>query len=157
MASFRKRSNGWEYRISYKNMYGKYDQLTKGGFRTKAEAVNAAAIAKKDLLDGIKENKTISLADYFGNWIEIYKKSEVDPETYTKYKFSHKVIKEYLKDAKMVDITATHYQKIFNQLGERYVKDTVKRVNSNIRQSLKVALHEGSLKNELKRKLLVTV
>lgn len=47
MASFRKRSNGWEYRISYKNMYGKYDQLTKGGFRTKAEAVNAAAIAKK--------------------------------------------------------------------------------------------------------------
>ena len=148
MASFRKRSNGWEYRISYKNMYGKYDQLTKGGFRTKAEAVNAAAIAKKDLLDGIKENKTISLADYFGNWIEIYKKPEVDPETYTKYKFSHKVIKEYFKDAKMVDITATHYQKIFNQLGERYVKDTVKRVNSNIRQSLKVALHEGSLKKD---------
>lgn len=102
MASFRKRSNGWEYRISYKNMYGKYDQLTKGGFRTKAEAVNAAAIAKKDLLDGIKENKTISLADYFGNWIEIYKKPEVDPETYTKYKFSHKVIKEYFKDAKML-------------------------------------------------------
>ncbi|MGA4766428.1 Arm DNA-binding domain-containing protein [Streptococcus infantarius] len=73
MASYRKRSNGWEYRISYKNMYGKYDQLTKGGFRTKAEAVNAATIAKKDLLDGIKENKTISLADYFGNWMEIYK------------------------------------------------------------------------------------
>ncbi|MCI6904225.1 MAG: Arm DNA-binding domain-containing protein [Streptococcus alactolyticus] len=157
MASYRKRSNGWEYRISYKNMYGKYDQLTKGSFRTKAEAVNAAAIAKKDLLDGIKENKTISLADYFGNWIEIYKKPEVDPETYTKYKFSHKVIKEYFKDAKMVDITATHYQKIFNQLGERYVKDTVKRVNSNIRQSLKVALHEGSLKKILQHWLKFTL
>lgn len=71
-----------------------------------------------------------------------------EKKTYTKYKFSHKVIKEYFKDAKMVDITATHYQKIFNQLGERYVKDTVKRVNSNIRQSLKVALHEGSLKKD---------
>lgn len=33
-------------------------------------------------------------------------------------------------------------------MGERYVKDTVKRVNSNIRQSLKVALHEGSLKKD---------
>lgn len=148
MASYRKRSNGWEYRISYKNMYGKYDQLTKGGFRTKAEAVNAATIAKKDLMDGVQENKVISLADYFGNWMEVYKKPEVDPETYTKYKFSHKVIKEYFKNAKMADITATQYQKIFNLLGERYVKDTVKRINSNIRQATKVAIHEGSLKKD---------
>ena len=36
MASFRKRSNGWEYRISYVDRQtGKYRLKAKGGFRTK--------------------------------------------------------------------------------------------------------------------------
>ena len=35
MAYFRKRDNGWEYRISYKDKSGKYKQKSKSGFKTK--------------------------------------------------------------------------------------------------------------------------
>ena len=98
--------------------------------------------------EGIQEDKNITLADYFKKWMEIYKKPDVDPETYSKYKFTHKVIKEYFKNAKLSKLTATQYQKVFNDLSERYVKETVKRINSNIRQAVKVALHEGSLKKD---------
>ncbi|HFU3963989.1 TPA: Arm DNA-binding domain-containing protein [Streptococcus suis] len=34
MAYFRKRENGWEYRISYKAPDGSYKQKSKSGFRT---------------------------------------------------------------------------------------------------------------------------
>ncbi len=148
MASYRKRFNKWEYHISYKDMYGAYKQKTKGGFSTKASAKNAAILAEKDLMDGVSEDTTITLADYFYQWMETYKKHEIDPETYQKYKFAHKVIKEYFKTAKMASITSTQYQKVFNKLSKRYVKETIKRINSNIRQSVKVALHEGSLKKD---------
>ena len=43
MASYRKRSNGWEYRINYYDSNGKRKPKTKGGFRTKSEAIKAAA------------------------------------------------------------------------------------------------------------------
>ncbi|MBS8076371.1 site-specific integrase, partial [Streptococcus suis] len=36
MAYFRKRNNGWEYRISYKAPDGSYKQKSKSGYRTKA-------------------------------------------------------------------------------------------------------------------------
>lgn len=148
MAFYRKKKSGWQFRISYKTADGKYKEISKSCFKTKAEAVNAAAIAQKELSEGVQEDKNITLADYFKEWMEIYKKPDVDPETYSKYKFTHKVIKEYFKNAKLSKITATQYQKVFNNLSERYVKETVKRINSNIRQAIKVAIHEGSLKKD---------
>ncbi|HEM4802414.1 TPA: Arm DNA-binding domain-containing protein, partial [Streptococcus suis] len=49
MAYFRKRDNGWEYRISYKASDGSYKQKSKSGFRTKSEAVQAASQAEIEL------------------------------------------------------------------------------------------------------------
>ncbi|HEM4802710.1 TPA: Arm DNA-binding domain-containing protein, partial [Streptococcus suis] len=49
MAYFRKRDNGWEYRISYKAPDGSYKQKSKSGYRTKAEAVQAASQAEIEL------------------------------------------------------------------------------------------------------------
>lgn len=45
MASYRKRENGWEYRINYYDSTGKRKPKSKGGFRTKSEAIKAAAEA----------------------------------------------------------------------------------------------------------------
>lgn len=148
MVYFRKQSSGWEYRISYKDMYGNYKQKSKRGFKTKSEAKLAANLAEQDILNKTFEDKNITLTDYFSQWLETYKKQEVDPETYQKYKFFYKIIKKHFKTAKLADITATQYQKVFNELGETYVKSTLKRLNSSIRQALKVALHEGKIKKD---------
>ncbi|CYU92416.1 Arm DNA-binding domain-containing protein [Streptococcus suis] len=53
MVYFRKRDNGWEYRISYKAPDGSYKQKSKSGFRTKSEAVQAASQAEIELSNGI--------------------------------------------------------------------------------------------------------
>ena len=53
MAYFRKRSNGWEYRISYKDTDGKYKQKSKSGFKTKKLA-QVEALADKNF-EQIKE------------------------------------------------------------------------------------------------------
>ena len=50
MAYFRKRDNGWEYRISYKAPDGSYKQKSKSGYRTKSEA-SAAALEAERLLN----------------------------------------------------------------------------------------------------------
>lgn len=148
MVSYRERTNGWEYRISYKAPDGSYARLEKGGFRNKTAAKAAAAQAEVDLSKGIVEDKNITLANYFENWALIHKKSQVDPTTFEKYTFTLKVIKEYYRDTKLSKITATMHQRVLNELADRYVRETIKLINSHIRQSIKIALHEGSLKRD---------
>lgn len=148
MAYFRKRDNGWEYRISYKAPNGSYKQKSKSGFRTKSEAVQAASQAEIELSNGIVEDKDITLAEYFEKWMKVHKKPHVDPETYRKYEFNLKIIKEYYQNTKLSKITATMHQEVLNKLADRYVKYTVKLFNSQIRSAIKVALHQGTLRKD---------
>ncbi|NQN50334.1 tyrosine-type recombinase/integrase [Streptococcus suis] len=148
MVSYRKRSNGWEYRISYKKTDGTYGTLPKGGFKTKADAVIAASQAQIDLADNVIIDKNITLADYFESWATVHKKPHVDPVTYEKYEFTHKKIQEYFPNVKMHKITSTSYQNVLNLMSDRFVKDTIKRINSHIRAALKVAIYEGTLKKD---------
>ncbi|HEM3182767.1 site-specific integrase [Streptococcus suis] len=148
MVSYRKRSNGWEYRISYKKPDGTYGTLPKGGFKTKADAVIAASQAQIDLADNVIIDKNITLADYFESWATVHKKPHVDPVTYEKYEFTYKKILEYFPDVKMHRITPTSYQNVLNLMSDRFVKDTIKRINSHIRAALKVAIYEGTLKKD---------
>lgn len=65
MASYRKRENGWEYRISFKDRIEKYKRKEKGGFRTKSEAIKAAAEMELKLQDNINVDEDITLNHYF--------------------------------------------------------------------------------------------
>ncbi|HEM4050106.1 TPA: site-specific integrase [Streptococcus suis] len=148
MASYRKRSNGWEYRMSYKKPDGTFGSKSQGGFKTKADAVIAASQAQIDLADNVIIDKNITLADYFESWATVHKKPHVDPVTYEKYEFTYKKILEYFPDVKMHRITPTSYQNVLNLMSDRFVKDTIKRINSHIRAALKVAIYEGTLKKD---------
>ncbi len=148
MAYFRKRDNGWEYRISYKAPDGSYKQKSKSGYRTKAEAVQAASQVKIELSNGIVEDKNITLAEYFEKWMLVHKKPHVGPETFGKYEYTLKLITIYFHETKLSKINATSYQNIINELAKCYVKDSVKRFNSHIRAAIKVAIHQGILKKD---------
>ncbi|WP_253269269.1 Arm DNA-binding domain-containing protein [Streptococcus suis] len=120
MVSYRKRSNGWEYRISYKKPDGTYGTLPKGGFKTKADAVIAASQAQIDLENNVIVDKNITLADYFDKWATVHKKPHIDPVTFEKYEFTHKKILEYFPDVKMHKITPTSYQNVLNLMADRF-------------------------------------
>jgi len=148
MVSYRKRSNGWEYRISYKKPDGTYGTIPKGGFKTKAEATIAASQAQIDLNNNVIVDKNITLAEYFEHWASVHKKPHVDPVTYEKYEFTHKKILEYLPNVKLHKITPTSYQSVLNLMADKYVHSTIKLINSHIRTALKVAVYEGILKKD---------
>ncbi|HEO3605339.1 TPA: site-specific integrase [Streptococcus agalactiae] len=57
MAYFRKRDNGWEYRISYKDITGKYRQKSKSGFKTKKQAELEANKIEIELSKGFQPTK----------------------------------------------------------------------------------------------------
>ncbi|HEO0065517.1 TPA: Arm DNA-binding domain-containing protein, partial [Streptococcus agalactiae] len=59
MAYFRKRDNGWEYRISYKDITGKYRQKSKSGFKTKKQAELEANKIEIELSKGFQINNNI--------------------------------------------------------------------------------------------------
>ncbi|MEY8538143.1 hypothetical protein AALM99_06780 [Lactococcus muris] len=63
MASFRKRGKTWKFT----NSRAKENKppLTKGGFRTKADAIEAADKAKGELKNESHFSRDITLYDYF--------------------------------------------------------------------------------------------
>lgn len=148
MAYFRKRDNGWEYRISYKAPDGSYKQKSKSGYRTKSEAVYAASQAEIELSNGIVKDRNVTLAEYFKEWATIHKQPHVTATTFEKYQFTYNVIKKYFFDARLIDINPTLYQQALNQMADNYVKATIKLINAHIRQSLKVAILEGKLQRD---------
>ncbi len=84
--SFRKHANGtWEYRIRYKDKTtGKYKEKSQRGFKTKKEAQLAAAQAETEIAYyGFSEDGNERVDTYFEKWLEVYKKPNVKPITYT--------------------------------------------------------------------------
>ena len=107
MASYRKRPNGWEYRINYYDSTGKRKPKSKGGFRTKSEAIKAATEMELKLQDNINVDEDITLYDYFKQWCEVYKKPTVSKITYKAYINSQRKIELFFGDKKLKSITAT--------------------------------------------------
>lgn len=142
MAYFRKRSNGWEYRISYKDSEGKHKIKSKSGFKTKSEASHAAIEAEMALHQNILADKNILLSDFFKNWAEIHKKPHISEVTWQKYKQTMRHIDMFLKNKKVTDITATYYQEILNQFGLKYSQETIENFHYHIKSAMKIAVHE---------------
>lgn len=143
MAYFRKRANGWEYRISYKTPDGKFKQKSKSGFRTKALASAAAIEAERQLNYNIFEDDQLTLYDYFKSWSEIYKRPHITEKTWQSYLQTQRHITTYFPNTKLKDITPTQYQQVLNDFGENYSQETLERTHYHIKSAVKVAIREG--------------
>ena len=146
MASYRKRPNGWEYRINYYDQTGKRKPKTKGGFRTKSEAIKAAAEMELKLQDTLNVDEDITLLNYFKQWCEVYKRPNVSELSFKLYIDTQKKIKLFFGDKKLKNITATKYQRVLNQYAETHAQRTVRRFNTQIKACIEMAVHEGYIK-----------
>ena len=84
---FRKRGRGWEYSFEAAPIGGKRRSISKGGFRTKAEASAAGAKAMNEYNSSgsVFTPSEISTADYLDFWMETYCKVNCKPSTYANY------------------------------------------------------------------------
>lgn len=141
----RKRGQKWQYQFEAAKIEGKRKQITKSGFNTKKEALEAGVKALAEYNNSGLHFKPseISMSDYLDYWLENYVKLNLRTNTITVYKG---IVEHYLKPAlgiyKIKSLTPTILQSYINK---RYVngctKNHLKQISSILNLSLKYAVY----------------
>lgn len=126
----RKRGKTWEYSFETAKVAGKRNSISKGGFRTKGEAIEAGTQAKAEYDNAGRSFKPseISMADYMDYWVENYVIVSCKPNTQRAYNDIIKIhIKPYLGNYRLFSITPdilqTHINKLYAKgLAKNYLK-----------------------------------
>lgn len=147
MASFtvtkrkNKTSTSWQYDVKHPSF--KSGKKRKSGFKTKAEAVNAAQQLIRDLEDGsITKDRTFE--DYYCEWLVIKNKKYVAKNQYYWYQRSLRLFNDYFgKDFLLKNLTRSEYQKFLNEYGKDRTDETVRKVNGCISPCLRDAVYDG--------------
>lgn len=125
-------SKTWEYRIELAKVDGKRQQKSKGGFKTKAEALKAGREALKLYESGgqLVIPSEMSTSDLFDLWLEEYSKTDLKQVTAEGYaKKIRLYIKPIIGQYKAKAITRQILQTLINDLSDRgYSKNTVSAV-----------------------------
>lgn len=144
MATFRKRGDKWEYRISFKDPFTqKYRVKSKSGFKTKKEAHAAASEEETKIANGFELDSTsLCLDQYLINWLNEYKKESVRKNTYKLHSQNIKNhILPYFKHILLKDIKPIMYQKFLNHLTAKgYSKRTVEIIHSTMHNAMDKAI-----------------
>lgn len=151
MASVSKRGKTWQYTVS-RMVDGKSKPIRKGGFRTKKDAQVAAAEIESGLSKGIVPvTKSTSFAEYFHDWINLYKKNK-HVTTYKRYLNSYETVQKYFGNKTLQEVNKAAYQLFLNDYAKSHAKFTTKKLNTHIRACVKDAVEEGLIRVDFTRK-----
>lgn len=143
MASFKKHSTGWEYRLRYKDPFTqKFKEKAQRGFSTKKEAQIAANEFLNSLSEGL-ETKDISLEQYLTIWIEEYRKNKVRKNTLNiDLNNINNHILPYYNKIMLRDINPTNYQQFLNKTFEKYdySKRTMELIHTTMNNAMRRAV-----------------
>ena len=141
----RKRNNKWQYQFEAAKIGGKRKQITKSGFNTKKEALEAGvkALAEYNNLGVHFKPSEISVSDYLDYWLKNYAELNLRPNTIDSYK---NVVENHLKSSlgmyKLKSLTPSILQNFINK---KYIngssKCMLKNISSVLNLSFKYAVH----------------
>lgn len=141
----RKRGQKWQYQFEAAKVEGKRKQITKSGFKTKKEALEAGvkALAEYNNSGTHFKPSEMSMYDYLEYWLKNYVELNSRINTITSYK---NIIENYLKPSlgvyKLKSLTPSILQSYINK---RYIhgtsKSMLKRIFSVLNLSLKYAVY----------------
>lgn len=115
----RKRGTKWEYRFEAAKVDGKRNQISKSGFRTKKEALEAGTKALAEYNNaGLRfEPSEISVSDYLDYWLKNYCKVNLADSTMTGYRnIINNHLKPYIGMYKLKSITPMILQEMVNDI-----------------------------------------
>lgn len=115
----RKRGSLWEWSFEGARIDGKRKTISKGGFRTKAEAMAAGTRAKAeyDRAGSVFTPSTLSVQDYFNYWLKTYVQTECKPNTVRVYSDIVRIhINPYLGKYPLAAVTPAILQEHVNHL-----------------------------------------
>ena len=115
----KKRGKSWEYSFECARVDGKRKSISKGGFRTKADALAAGTAAKSEYDNAgvVFKPSEMSLSDYLDFWIQGYVKTNCTDNTYDAYKSAIKLhIKPALGHYRLSSLTPAAIQQWVDSL-----------------------------------------
>lgn len=155
MASFTKRGSTWQYTVS-RMINGKSKPIRKSGFRTKKEAMVAAAEVEADLQKGIVPHlKKEPFDEYFKGWVDVYK-TDISDITLKRYHDTLQTIERHFEGKPIQDITKREYQAFLNEYGLTHAKETTRKLNIHIRACVREAIDEGIIRVDFTRDVVIT-
>lgn len=142
MASYKKHSTGWEYRLKYKDPFTKKPrEKSARGFRTKPEAELAAGEFLRKIKQGVGLAEKELLADYLDVWLNEYKRGTVRKNTILLHENNvNKHIKPYFKNLLLNELNPEIYQKFLNHLSTTHSKRTVEIIHTTMTNAMKKAV-----------------
>lgn len=148
MASFKKHTTGWEYRLRYKDpITQKFKEKSGRGFATKKEAEQAAADFERKLAQGL-EIEDVPLVDYMNTWADKYKEGTVRKNTIKLHRNNIKThITPYFQKLMLREFRPDMYQTFLNHLLEEkeLSKRTVEIVHSTVHNAMAKAVTIGKI------------
>lgn len=129
----RKRGSTWEYSFEGARVNGKRNTISKGGFRTKADAITAgtAAKAEYDQAGQVFTPSAISVQDYFSYWMKNYVEVECKPNTVRAYSDIIRIhINPYIGKYALSSLSPSILQELVNRiyannLAASYIKNII--------------------------------
>ncbi|MBD5089616.1 MAG: site-specific integrase [Clostridiales bacterium] len=139
-----KRGSKWQYRFEIAKSDGKRKRISKSGFKTKGEAIEAGTRAKAeyDSAGTIITNSEISVHDYLQFWLEQYCKTNLKSTTYEGYK---KKIRLYIDPEigmyKLSSISPSILQEFINKkFNEGFSRNTLASIKGILTNSFRYAV-----------------
>lgn len=137
-------SNSWEYRFEIASVGGKRKRISKMGFRTKTEALNAGlkALDEYNNSGATFKQSEISVSDFLDLYIKDYCEIELAPETVEGYK---KVARLYIKPQigkyKLCSLSPLVITELFNSMKkDGYARSSLIKVNTVLSGALNYAV-----------------
>ena len=115
----KKRGKSWEYSFECARVDGKRKSISKGGFRTKAEALAAGTKAKAEYDNAgvVFRPSEMSLSDYLDFWLKSFVKTNCTDNTYDSYASAIRIhIKPALGHYKLSSLTPAAIQQWVDSL-----------------------------------------
>ncbi|MFU2203302.1 tyrosine-type recombinase/integrase [Streptococcus pluranimalium] len=145
MATYRQRGKKklWDYRIFNE----KSELIASGsGFKTKREAMNEATRIEQQKTLKMSLSGDVTLYDLWFEWFNlIIKPSDLADTTKNKYFTRGAIIKKLFGNQKVSKIKHSAYQRTLNEYAEKYTKNHVRRLNSDICKAIQFAKRDGVL------------
>lgn len=132
--NIKKRGSVYQYEFEVPKITSKRRRITKSGFKTKREAMEAGLIAQHNFFftGTKKEESTMIYADYLDYWMENYFENVIAKDTAKRYKESFKTLKKVMGHYKLNEIKPF----LLNQIALELSKYSKSKVGLN--QFLKV-------------------
>lgn len=148
MASYEKR--GKKTRVVVSVTEGTVRKKVSRTFATKKEAQKWATKMEAERNDGVSiVGSNMAFADYYKQWMKVYKLNDVKASTAHIYKQQAATISRIFGDITMAQLTPLLLQAKMDDYGEDKLKSTVNDLLVNIKASLRDGLYDGYITRDI--------